>query len=163
MTPTKFNLYFLAIILILSSCTSPDNRSKERTIFHADPMQGGISTLYLDLYEDHTYQICNGVKIEGDCHTGKFTLDKDTLTLLNLDNKIPLLSNKLLIVQYAAKDSTYWKWKYSGNPNPWQDLQQLDTTMAVGDLYQLDRNNKLINDKNVQQFTITLDSLKNKR
>src|SRR5438309_2258217 len=163
MTPIKYSFYFLAIIFNLSSCTSQNDHREERTIFHAAPMQGGISTLYLDLYEDHTYQICNGVGNREYCLSGKFILDKDTLTLLNLDKKIPLLSNKLLIVQYTGKDSNYWKWKYSGSLNGWQDLQQLDTTMAVGDLYQLDRNNKLMNDRNVQQFTITIDSLKNNR
>ncbi len=163
MTSSKLSFYFLTITFILLSCTSSYNHREDRAIFHAAPMQGGISTLYLDLYEDHTYQICNGVGNKEDCHSGKFILNKDTLTLLNLDKAVPIISNKLLIIQYAEKDSNYWKWKYSGNPNPWQDFQQLDTTMAVGDIYQLDRNNKLMHGRNIQQFTITLDSLKNKQ
>jgi hypothetical protein len=163
MTSTKLYISILIIALMLSSCFSSDTHREEGKIFHAGPMSGGIGALYFGLYNDNTYQICNSGGIGQTCYSGKFKLDKDTLILLDLNKNVPLKSDKLLIVRYNDQDSNYWKWKYSRVPNSWQHLKRQDSINGLGDVYQLDKNNKLMNDQHDEHFIIRLDNLKNYR
>jgi hypothetical protein len=154
----------LILVLIISSCSSSSDTHREYgKIFHAAPMSGGIGALYFGLYDDNTYQICNSGGLGQECYADKFKLDKDTLILLNLNKDIPLKSNRLLVVRYAEQDSNYWKQKYIDNPNTWEELKQKDTTNGIGDVYQLNNNNKLFSETRDIHFIIKLDSLKNYR
>ncbi len=150
----------LTLALIISSCSSSSTHRESGKIFHAGPPTGGIGALYFGLYKDGTYQICNSGGLGQDCYSGDFKLNKDTLTLLDLNKNVPLQSNRLLILRYKDLDSNYWKWKYKDNPNGWQRLQWQDTVLATGDVYQLDSNNDLMNGKTDDYFLIRLDDLK---
>jgi hypothetical protein len=157
----KFHNSILIFILIISSCSSSSDTHRENgKIFHAAPMSGGVGALYFGLYDDGTYQICNSGGLGQECYSGEFKLNKDTLTLVGLNKHVPLKSDKLLILKYSELDSNYWKWKYKGNPNSWERLQWRDTVLAIGDVYQLDDTDRLMNDKTDYHFLIRLDDLK---
>jgi len=147
---------------VIFSCN--DTFREKGKIFHAAPPDNSVSgNLYFGLYKDGTYTICNVSGIGQDCYSGDFKLDGDTLTLINLDKRVPLKSNRFLILEYKSLDSSYWKWKYKGNPNPWQRLKWGDSILSLGDVYQLDSSNNLINNENAYHFLIRLDSLKDYR
>lgn len=154
-------LFILTLALTVSSCTSSsDTFREEGEIFHAAPPTNSVAgELYFGLYKDNTYQICNSGGLGQDCYSGKFKLNKDTLILLELNKNIPLKSNKLLIIRYTKQDSSYWKWKYSNNPNSWQALKSDDIIKSSGDVFQLDLNNRLMNNLQDDYFVIQLDSL----
>jgi hypothetical protein len=161
-TTIKLYLSSLAFILTLSSCSHSDTHREEGKIFHAGPMSGGVGALYFALYDDNTYEICNSGGIGQECYSGNFKLDKDTLTLPDLNKKIPLKSNKLVLIRYAEQDSSFWNWKYSKSigVSTWRDFQLRDSAVGgKGDVYQLDDSNKLMKDESY--FIIRLDSLKN--
>jgi hypothetical protein len=155
----------LTLVLVTGSCTSSsDTFREEGEIFHAAPPTHSVAgELYFGLYNDNTYEICNNGGLGQDCYCGKFKLDRDTLTLLDLDRNVPLKSNKLFILRYAEQDSMYWKRKYRNNPSSWQDVKWHDTINGLGAVYQLDNNNRLLNDTKDDYFLIRLDSLKNYR
>lgn len=153
MTPNKHLFSILTSVLIISSCSSSSDKHREEgKIFHAAPMSGGIGSLYFGLYDDQTYQICNSGGLGQNCYSAKFNLQNDTLTLLGLNKDIPLNSNRLLIIKYNEQDS-----------NSWQDLKRQDTANSLGDVYQLDSKNKLLDGKYEEHFVIRLDNLKNYR
>jgi len=171
MASINLYIYCLAIVLLIGSCTSsPGSHRENAKIFHAAPMSGGIGALYFGLYNDNTYQICNSSGLGQDCYSGKFKLDKDTLTLLDLNRDVPLRSNKLIIVRYNKQDSTYWEWKYSRQYESfssdrtlgkwkWQEFKNADMVLGEGNVYQLAPNGIPIKDE--YYFIIQLDSLKN--
>ncbi|MGC4104062.1 hypothetical protein [Ferruginibacter sp.] len=158
----KLYLIILASITLLSSCFYSDESREQGKIFHAGPSTGGIGAMYFALFNDHTYQLCNSGGIGQDCYTGNFELHRDTLTLTNLDKKIPLHSGRFIIKRYAEQDSSYWNWKYAKNIgiSTWQDFRSEDLIMeGIGDVYQLNDSNQLMKDD--IYFIIRLDSLKN--
>jgi hypothetical protein len=157
----KLYFFIITLTITLSSCSTSEHREQGK-IFHAGPSSGGIGSLYFALYDDKTYQICNSGGVGQDCYSGKFSLIGDTLTLIDLDNAIPLKSEKLLILRYAEQDSTYWKWKYEKSIGiwTWEHLQWRDLAIGgIGDVYQLNDKNELMKDE--CYFIIRLDSLKN--
>lgn len=154
----RFNS-ILTLALVISSCSSSDTHRESGKIFHAGPPTAGIGALYFGLYKDGTYQICKSGGLGQDCYSGNFKVSNDTLTLVDLNKDVPLLSNRLLVLRYNNLDSSYWIWKYKGNPNSWQRLQWQDTSLSLGDVYQLDSNNDLMNGKTDYYFLIRLDHL----
>lgn len=158
MTIIRCSIIASVFIAAIFSCNNVLRKKKE--IFHAGPPgHSVVGNLYFALYDDHTYRICNVGGIGQDCYSGNFEIVGDTITLQNLDKRVPLPSNRLLILEYKDLDSSYWKWKYKENPNSWQRLQWQDTVVASGDVYPLASDNSLVRGGASDHFLIRLDSL----
>jgi len=157
-------LLLLSFVMALSACltfTSDEIRGDEGKVFHAGPSTPGIGSLYFGLYSDKTYQICSSGGIGQSCYSGNYELNKDTLTLKNLNKDIHLNSSRFLIKRYSEQDSTYWKWKYReyNNVHTWSEYKWEDSVIGgTGDVYQLNKQNETMKDD--IHFIIRLDSLK---
>ncbi len=104
--------------------------------------------------------ICSSGGIGEDCYTGEYLLNHDTIILMDLNEKTPLKSNRLIILRYNKLDSNYWKSKYANSIWNWREWKRRDSLMGgSGDVYNVGRNNKIIWDLNNSHFIIRLDSL----
>jgi hypothetical protein len=139
MKAQKTSLPCFLILCFSASCTpSSDVHREEGKVFHASIPDSGVGGLYFGLYDDQEYQICSSGGIDQTCYTGKYMLNNDTLTLLNLSPEIPLQSNKLLIKRFAAPQNS--------------DLD-------LGEVLQLDKQNIPLKNATEFYFAIRMDSL----
>jgi hypothetical protein len=132
-------LFLLVLLLVfINSCLpSDDDHREDGKVFHASiPGSGAIGGLYFGLYNDHTYQICSTGGIGQDCYEGQFTLNQDTLVLMNLSKYIYLKSNRMLISRYPSEQNG-----------------------SFGEVTQLDSLNHKILGTNEIHFLIRMDSL----
>ena len=127
---------FIFCCTLFSCFPSGDVHREEGKVFHASIPSGPVGGLYFGLYGDQEYQICAVGGIGQTCYAGKYQINKDTLTLLDLNSEIPLKSNRLLIKRYEEP-------KYG----------------AFGEVIQLDKQNELIIGGNEMQFLIRMDSI----
>lgn len=136
---TKKVQVFIVFAILLPSCFtfSSDEHREEGKIFHACiPDSGAVGGLYFGLYNDQRYQICSTGGIGQTCYTGKYLLNNDTLTLVDLDRDIHLKSNKFLIKRY---------------------LQPRNCNL--GEVVQLEENNEQLQNEIDTYFVIRVDSL----
>lgn len=152
-------LVLVLSLTVWSSCTTNPTIKEEYKIFHAGPVDSGLSGIYFGLYQGNKYQFCDGDFMDWGCYTGFYSISGDTITLKDLKQREGIPTNRFIIRRYSKMDSSYWQWKYPEHQNEWRRMQEADSSMsAIGDVFPLDSAGKIIMNKN-HYFLIRLDEL----
>jgi hypothetical protein len=160
MTTLKPFLCLLAATLMWTGCRTQIKVKEEDKIFHAGPVNSGFGGIFFGLFKDNKYEFCDGDFMNPGCYTGLYTISGDTIILLELRKHDGIPTNKFIIRRYRDMDSSYWIWKYPEHKINWQSMRNNDAIGSTGDIFPLDKMNKIVYDRN-HYFLIRMDSLQN--
>lgn len=135
-------LIFSFATLLMLSCRPNIQLKEEDKLFHAGPNISSFGGTFFGLYKNNIYEFCDGDFMDPGCYTGKYTVDGNVITLLDLKLNDHVKYNRYIIYRYSEQDSTYWLNKYPKASINWKNLQQDDIKSgSEGDIYTLDERN----------------------